>query len=221
LIARTIDDIALYRDALLDVEPARIADVPRPPRVAFCRTHLWHLVEPAVQSQFEEVAQKLARSGAKVFELELPKEFEEIPEAHRLISGFEFSRNFSWEIQNHWEQISTTLRSLRIKDGMTCSFERYLEARALAERCRRQMATIQEPYDVLLTACATGEAPQDLNTTGNAKLCLIWTTMHVPAISVPAFHGSHGMPVSVYLIGKRNEDRNLFAVARCIQRALD
>jgi Asp-tRNA(Asn)/Glu-tRNA(Gln) amidotransferase A subunit family amidase len=80
---------------------------------------------------------------------------------------------------------------------------------------------IQEPYDVLLTACATGEAPQDLNTTGNAKLCLIWTTMHVPAISVPAFRGHNGMPISVYLIGKRNGDRNLFAAARWIQKALD
>jgi hypothetical protein len=54
-----------------------------------------------------------------------------------LISGFEFARNFTWEIENHWEKISSTLRGLRIKDGMECSFERYLEARSLAERCAR------------------------------------------------------------------------------------
>ena len=44
-----------------------------------------------------------------------------------------------------------------------------------------------------------GEAPVGLNTTGNAKLALIWTTMHVPAISLPVFRGPAGMPVGADL----------------------
>ncbi len=220
LIARTIDDIALYRDALLDITPQPIVDLARPPRVGFCRTHLWPLLEPTTQTIFEDAAGRLARAGAEVADVDLPKEFDDMPEAHRLISGFEFARNFTWEIENHWEKISSTLRGLRIKDGMECSFERYLEARSLAERCRQMMALIQEPYDVFLTSCATGEAPADLNTTGIAKLALIWTTMHVPAISIPVFRGPHGMPIGAYLVGKRNEDRALFSAARWVQRAL-
>ncbi len=73
---------------------------------------------------------------------------------------------------------------------------------------------------MLLTACATGEAPIGLGTTGIAKLALIWTTMHVPAISVPAFKGPAGMPIGAYIVGKRNRDRELFAHARWITRAL-
>ena len=220
LIARSIDDIALYRDVLLDTEPVPVRQDVAPPRIAFCRTHLWSLLEPSTQALFEDAAQRLARAGAQVTELVLPPEFDDVPDAHRLISGFEFSRNFAWEIEHHWELISTTLRNGRIKDGLECSFERYLEARALAERCRATIGALMEPFDVVLTACSTGEAPLGFATTGNARLALIWTTMHVPAISVPAFTGPAGMPVGAYVVGKRNRDRDLFAFANWIHRKL-
>ena len=220
LIARSIEDIALYRDVLLDIKPLPVRHDVAPPRIAFCRTHLWSLLEPSTQALFEDAARRLARAGAHVTELALPPEFDGIPDAHRLISGFEFSRNFAWEIEHHWERISTTLRNGRIKDGLECSFERYLESRALAERCRTMIEAIMEPFDIVLTACSTGEAPVGLNTTGNAKLALIWTTMHVPAVSVPVFKGPAGMPIGAYVVGKRNRDRDLFAFANWVHRKL-
>jgi Asp-tRNA(Asn)/Glu-tRNA(Gln) amidotransferase A subunit family amidase len=220
LIARSIEDIALYRDVLLGEKPVAIADNLPAPRIGFCRTHLWPILEPTTQKLFEDAAQTLARAGATITDVTLPPEFDGIPDAHRLISGFEFARNLTWEIENHWEKISTTLREGRLTDGLTCSYEKYLESRNLAERCRAQIGPILENYDVLLTACATGEAPLGLATTGVAKLALIWTTMHVPAISVPAFKGPAGMPIGAYVVGKRSRDRELFAHARWIQRAL-
>jgi amidase len=72
----------------------------------------------------------------------------------------------------------------------------------------------------VLTACSTGEAPIGLASTGNAKLALIWTTLHVPAISIPAFTGPAGMPVGAYVAGKRNRDRALFAFADWMYRTL-
>jgi amidase len=75
-------------------------------------------------------------------------------------------------------------------------------------------------YDVLLTAAATGEAPLGLESTGNAKPCLIWTTLHVPALTMPVFKGPHGLPVGAQIIGKHDGDRALFAAARRIYSAL-
>ena len=220
LIARSLDDIALYRDVLLDTAPVPVPVEVGPPRIGYCRTHLWPLLEPSTQQLFDDAASTLARAGAKVSDVWLPAEFDGIPDAHRLISGFEFARNFTWEVEHHWNEISETLRNGRLTDGLTCSFERYLESRALAERCRELIRPILEDYDVLLTACATGEAPVGHNTTGNAKLALIWTTVHVPAISVPVFTGPNGMPIGAYLVGKRNGDRELFAAARWVCEAL-
>ena len=73
---------------------------------------------------------------------------------------------------------------------------------------------------MLLTAAAAGEAPVGLDTTGDASFCLIWTTMHVPCVTLPVFKGPHGLPVGAQLIGKRNADRALFSAARWVYRAL-
>ena len=77
-----------------------------------------------------------------------------------------------------------------------------------------------DDYDVLLTAAAAGEAPVGLDTTGDASFCLIWTTTHVPCITLPVFKGPHGLPIGAQLIGRRNGDRALFAAARWVYRAL-
>ena len=220
LIARSLDDIALYRDVLLGIAPEPVPAEAPAPRVGFCRTHLWPQVDAGTQQLLEDAARKLARAGAQVKDVDLPPEFERVEDAHRWISSYEFSRNFTWEIENHWAKISEMLRNGRLKDGLACSFERYREARDLAERSRQLLAAACADYDVLLTAAAAGEAPVGLDSTGNAALYAIWTTAHVPCLTLPVFRGPHGLPVGAQLIGKRNADRALFAAARWVHRAL-
>jgi amidase len=220
LLARSIEDIALYRGVLLGEEPEPLAADERAPRIGFCRTHFWPRVDPGTQQLLEDAARKLERAGARVKDVELPADFAGIEEAHQRISSYEFARNFTWEIENHWEQISEVLRNGRLKDGLACSFERYREARDLAERCRQRLAAACADYDVLLTAAAAGEAPVGLDRTGDASFCLIWTATHVPCVTLPVFKGPHGLPIGAQLIGKRNADRELFAAAQWVYRVL-
>jgi amidase len=220
LIARSIEDIALYRDVLLGATPEPLPAETGVPRIGFCRTHLWSIIEPHTQRLLEDAAKKLAQCGAKVTEVTLPPEFERIMDAHRWVSSFEFARNFTWEIENHWERISERLRNGRINDGLSCSFERYREAREFAEKCRLRFADACGECDVLLAASATGEAPLGLNSTGNAAPSTIWTALHVPTLTMPVFKGPNGLPVGAQVIARRDEDRKLFAAARWIYRRL-
>ena len=220
LFARSVEDIALFRDALLASETAPLPSGETPPRIGFCRTHLWPLVEAPTRKLLEDAAQRLAQAGARVDELGLPGDFEQIEDAHRWISSFEFARNFTWEIENHEALLSDMLRNGRIKDGLSCSFERYAHAREVAARCRALLDSLFGDYDILLTAAATGEAPLGLASTGNTALCAIWTTMHVPALSVPVFRGPHGLPIGAQLIGRRGRDRELLSAARWVHRTL-
>ena len=82
------------------------------------------------------------------------------------------------------------------------------------------LAQLLSGYDVVLAAAATGEAPVGFGTTGSSKPALIWTTMHVPAISIPVFRGPSGMPVGALIVGKRSRDRELLGAAEWIYRAL-
>ncbi len=219
LFARSIEDIALYRDVLLGVKPEPLpAGGDTGPRIGYCRTLFWDRCDESTKQLLEACASKLAKAGAQVEDVILPTEFERIPDAHRWISSFEFARNRSWEIDHHWDMISETLRKGRINDGLNCTFEKYRDARAFAERCRAQMDDVFGSYDVLLTPAAAGEAPVGLSATGDASFCLIWTTLHVPAVTLPLFTGPSGLPVGAQLVARRDADRNLLEAARWVSR---
>lgn len=220
LIARSVEDIALYRDVLMGITPQALpADIGSPPRIGFCRTPLWEQCEPGTQRLLETCASKLASAGATVTDIELPEDFAKIEDTHRWISSFEFVRNRAWEIDHHWEKISETLRNNRIRNGINCSYETYRDARAFAERCRLELDDLFADCDVLLTPAVAGEAPLGLQSTGNASFCVIWTTMHVPAITLPLFKGPNGLPVGAQLVARRDDDRRLMMAARWVQRA--
>jgi Asp-tRNA(Asn)/Glu-tRNA(Gln) amidotransferase A subunit family amidase len=217
LIARSVEDVVLYRDVLLGDTPQPLpAQMMAPPRIGFCRTPFWNQCEPATQAALEACGATLARAGATVSEVVLPKEFERIEDAHRWVSSFEFARNRSWEIDHHYEMISETLRNNRLKDGLACSFEKYRESRSYLARARRTMHDVFKDVDVLLVPAVSGEAPVGLNATGNAAHCLIWTSAHVPCMTLPLFTGPNGLPVGAQLIAARNNDRLLFDVARWV-----
>ena len=118
LIARSIDDIALYRDVLLGVAPQAVPAHEGALKIGFCRTHVWNEVEPAVQKLLEDAAQRLARAGFAVRDVDLPADFAQINDAHLAISSFEFARNFAYEIEHHWDKISAALRENRLKHGL-------------------------------------------------------------------------------------------------------
>jgi Asp-tRNA(Asn)/Glu-tRNA(Gln) amidotransferase A subunit family amidase len=155
-----------------------------------------------------------------VEEVTLTSEFEDILDIHRVIASFEFSRNFTYEIDHHWEQLSPALRQGRLGQGLACRFETYQKAQTTLERCRTQLDAIMAPYDALLTASAAGEAPVGLQSTGDASLCALWTATHVPALTLPLCTGPHGLPVGAQLIGRRHEDRALFVTAQWVWRQL-
>lgn len=216
LIARSVEDIVLYRDVLLGIKPEPLPATAAAPRIGFCRTPIWNQCEPQTQHLLEECAATLAKAGAQVSEAALPEEFSRIEDAHRWISSFEFARNRAWEIDHHWEMISETLRNNRLKDGLSCSFGKYSDAKVFAERCRLMLDDLFADYDVLLTPSAAGEAPVGLNSTGNAAFCAIWTSMHVPAMTLPLFRGPNGLPIGAQLIARRYNDRRLFEAARWV-----
>ena len=110
--------------------------VSRAPCIGIYRPQVWDEVEPTTRTLVENAARDLAKAGADVRDVKLPAEFAGLNAAHRWISSFEFARNFTWEIAHRWSEISETLRTGRLADGLSCSFERYVEMKELAASCR-------------------------------------------------------------------------------------
>ncbi len=214
ILARSVDDVALYRDVLLGIPPQPVATLNRPPHIALCRSHIWEQVEPTTRTLIEDAASQLAKAGARVGEFELPADFARLNDAHRWISSFEFARTFTWEIENHWDEISDTLRRGRLHDGINGDFERYIASKQVAAECRARLDGLWGDIDVLLTPAAFGEAPVGTAAFAGVPLFQLWTILHVPQISLPVFQGPAGMPIGAMLIAKRHDDRKLLACAQ-------
>ncbi len=220
VLARSVDDVALYRDVLLGVDPVPVANVP-PPRIGLCRTHVWSRIETATRTLLEDAAQRLSRAGATVSEVTLPADFAALEDAHRWICGFEMSRNLTWEIENHQSDISAALRAGRLQDGLACSYEHYVAMRNVVHHCRKLLLHVFDEHDILLTPAAAGVAPVGLeNVVANPWIHVIWTTLHVPTISIPVFKGPDGLPIGAQLVAKHHEDRKLFSAARWVYQCL-
>src|SRR4029079_55374 len=132
-------DLALSRDWPPGIPPNPMGKIERP-HFALCRSQVWNQFEPTTQTLIEDAAFRLARRGARGHEFTLPAEFELLNDAHRTISSFEFARTFTFEIENHWDEISDTLRGGRLHDGLSGHFARYIDAQQLAAECRRRTA---------------------------------------------------------------------------------
>jgi Asp-tRNA(Asn)/Glu-tRNA(Gln) amidotransferase A subunit family amidase len=220
ILARSLDDIALYRDVLLGTAPVPIAQVTRAPRIGVYRPHIWDDIEPTTRTLVEDAARSLGKAGADVRDVKLPAAFAGLNDAHRWISSFEFARTFTWEIEHHWDEISETLRKGRLADGLSCPFERYTEMKDLAATCRFAFDALWQDYDIMLTAAAFGEAPTGWNAFAGAPLYMMSTALHVPSLSLPIFKGPNEMPIGLQILARRHDDRALFAWARWAYGAL-
>lgn len=216
LIARGLDDIALFRDVLLRRDPKPIEPA-SPPRIGFCRTELWEDVDPAYRSEIEAAAKRLEARGATVVDIDLPTKFAELADAHRWISSFEFVRNFAFEIDRHWSKISERLREGRIADGLACGFDRYRAALATAAAARAKLPGALQEIDVLIAPATLGEAPVGLAATGSAKLGALFTPLYLPCLTLPTFLGPAGMPLGLQTLSAEGTDDRLIAWAGWIE----
>jgi Asp-tRNA(Asn)/Glu-tRNA(Gln) amidotransferase A subunit family amidase len=86
--------------------------------------------------------------------------------------------------------------------------------RSRVERSRGLLERTMERFDALLAPAAAGEAPLGAHPVPHPYLYMIWTTLHVPSITLPVFRGPHGLPIGAQFVGRRYEDRKLLALAR-------
>jgi Asp-tRNA(Asn)/Glu-tRNA(Gln) amidotransferase A subunit family amidase len=68
-------------------------------------------------------------------------------------------------------------------------------------------------FDAAVTPPALGEAPADLTQTGDPAFCTIWSLCGVPAVTIPAGQGPHGLPLGLQIVGPRSADERVLAAA--------
>lgn len=189
------------------------------PRLAFVRTSLWDAADDSQKALTEVVAARFQAAGATVEEFVLPDSFAGMWEAGRIILACEASAIFATLAERHPDLVSAVLKEL-IAEGAAIAAPAYVDALRLQARLRRELGTVLDGFDAILTLPAAGPAPEGLAYTGNPAFCVPWTFLGTPAVNLPT--GLHdGLPVGIQLVGRYRDDLRLLRVAAWCEGILD
>lgn len=220
LFARSLSDIALARGVMTGNAPASSqVSAGETPRIGICRTPHWSAAKPEMAWAIKTASRKLKNAGVLIRAVELPEPFTTILESFRIIADLEGARALESEIAGHLETLNPWTRNSAIS-ARNWTDEQYKDAIARARECRRLLAGIFEDCDVLLSPGAIGEAHTDLQLAEVDPFNSMWTLMHGPCVTVPAFTGPNGMPLGVQVVGPVNADDRVIALAQWISERL-
>jgi Asp-tRNA(Asn)/Glu-tRNA(Gln) amidotransferase A subunit family amidase len=219
LLARSVADIGCLYGVLNGIGgvPPK-ADVSGL-RIGLCRTNQWHEAAPETVTAIERALNSLVTAGAKVSDVTLPPVFKGIEDTFGVISTTEASRALAEEARDHHDKLN-----FWIKDGLAAAARHgadgYERAQRHAVECQRALAAVFERCDAILTPSTIGEAPADLVSVSSSVFNRMWTLMHVPCLTIPAYRGPSGMPVGVQVVGPVGSDLKTMGVAQAIADAL-
>jgi amidase len=219
LFARSIADIALLRSALCGTPLALLRRDVRGVRLGVCRTMNWKQAQPESVRALESAAHNLAAAGAKMHEVEMPAVFADINQSFNVISGVEASRAMTIEARDNFSELNYW-----IQDSLTAAKRvdqtQFDKAQFHVVQCQRAMAEVFRDCDAIITPSTSGEAAADLFSVSNSAFNRIWTLLHVPCVTIPAFEGPNGMPVGLQVVGLVGDDDRVLALSQGIAEAL-
>jgi Asp-tRNA(Asn)/Glu-tRNA(Gln) amidotransferase A subunit family amidase len=232
--ARKIDDVAyalsLLRGAsdndlhgrslpAFEISPAHGLPAKQKPRLAVVRFSKWSRAEAEQQKVFDDAVATLREAGAVLDELELSALDRTNWDAIQVILSSEAALIFGDLVERFPDRTSDHLKSL-VQTGKAESASDYLAAKALQKTLLAEFTDRLSGFDAVLTLPAFGEAPAGLAYTGDAEYCAPWTLLGVPAISLPAGFGTHGLPLGLQMVGAYRQDYSLLRVAKWVESTL-
>ncbi|GAA2826355.1 amidase [Kribbella solani] len=245
VLTRTVEDTA----ALLDVfaaEPGvgwyrhpaqpvpyrqRAAEDPGRLRIAFStRPAFPTWVDPAAVARGRQAAELVAALGHDVVERDIPGLDQDWFQAHFDIIYATGSAEVEIEDESAVEPLNRTLREA----GRRTDSIDYVRAVIELQLAARQMYTLWDDVDILLTPTNPVLAPGEgalwqgqgadpwlplRRAEETAALTVIANVLGLPAISIPLVEARDGMPLGTQLIGGRNDDGTVLALAGQLERA--
>jgi len=236
VFARCLEDLALIADvvmrydaqddAMSPIAPPCISSimaepVPVDPVFAFIRTPAWDKTEQVTKDGFRELIETINESKPKTIDIfDLPAQFDNIFEDHRVVMEADIARNFAEEYTRGKAKLSEELCSI-IERGQKITEEEYHASVATIADYASSLDEVFELYDAILTPATPGPAPAGLQTTGDPVMNTIWTFCGTPTLNLPLLQSEEGLPFGVQLVGEKDDDARLFRSARWLLDSLN
>ncbi|KAL4875888.1 amidase signature domain-containing protein [Aspergillus karnatakaensis] len=176
---------------------------------------VWKKAGSGTIAAMDKAKTLLESHGAIVEEVELPAEFDNMPDWHAKIMAGDGRVAFLSEYRVDKTRIHESLV------GHVEGVKGYSRAEELAAfdgvaMLRPRIDEIAGRYAAILTPSVPDEAPVGIESTGSAAFNGMWTALHVPVINIPGFKGENAMPVGLSLVAPRYHDQHLLNVSKAV-----
>ncbi len=183
--ARCVDDLELMADlfGLEDDDAPGGEFTVRGAKFGVAKTVVWPEAGPGTKSALETAAQLLRSHGAEVEEIELPSEFDRVPEWHRILLNSEGRVTFLPEYRLAKEKLSPFLAG-HVENVDAISRAAQLEAYDGIAALRPKIDGIAKEYAAILTPSVIDEAPVGTESTGSPAFNSMWTVSLVNNVAI-------------------------------------
>ena len=120
---------------------------------------------------------------------------------------------------DHADDYGPTIREL-VLAGLGRSQQEALQAERVRTAARAAIGPLIDAADALVTPVAPSSAPPRTDGTGDGSLCAPWSTIGVPAISLPTGLDGDGLPFAIQLVGAADASARLLEVAAWCEQAI-
>lgn len=232
-LARTVDDMALLLNVFAGFDPhdpysqkmpvdnylKSIIDVPRSPKIGLLRGWFFEEADAGTRVSIEETAQKLAKAGAIIEEVDLGIDYPRAYAAHRLMQESEMAL---WHqplyIEN--QNLYGPKISVYLENGFSHTAMEYVEASEYRIKVQRLAASAVKNVDALLMPSVSAPPPKDRTQTGDTRFQSLWSFTGFPSISVPIGLSGEGLPVGAQLSCAPFDESKLLRVSKWIEETL-
>lgn len=228
VFGRSVADVALLAEALAGhdlADPASLlqpaprlpetaaSDPPVTPTLAFVRPPGWEAAHEEMRLALQELAELLGRD---CLALELPAVFGAAADLRRRINLAEMAHHYAGLAGR---AALSPLLGEALAEGRRIPAADYLAALEARTALRAGLEPIFHRCDAILCPAAPGPAP-DRATTGDAIFNGLWTFCGLPALTLPLFVSSDGLPMGAQLVGPPGGDARLLRTARWLVQRL-
>ncbi|KAL4783799.1 amidase signature domain-containing protein [Aspergillus varians] len=225
VFGRGVEDLRLLAGVLAIRDDAKSGPVfqgVKGARIGVVKGPVWHLAGAGTVAALEKGRELLSKHGAIVEEVELPSEFDNMPDWHAKIMAVDGRVSFLSDYRkDKWKKKMHVSLIAQVENVNAVSHAQELAAFDGVAMLRPRIDAIANRYDVLLAPSVVDEAPLGLESTGSAAFNGMWTALHTPVVNVPGFKGENGMPIGLSLVAARHHDEHLLTVAEAVGKVFE
>jgi Asp-tRNA(Asn)/Glu-tRNA(Gln) amidotransferase A subunit family amidase len=174
-------------------------------------------VEPPMAATFRQTVARLRAAGVRLVPIDIITMLDELVAANHTIMYYEGARFHEQRYKEYGDRLEHM--AALVREGLQIPAPTYDETRRGVDRWRARVAEIYKATPVILVPAATGAAPLGLESTGDSSMNAPWTTLGVPAITIP-MPVAAGLPLGLQLTAAHGQEARLLRTAARIESLL-